>query len=196
MTHMGLPAFVRQVHFIEDRVTALERAVDAVQAATGARWVAAYTPDADRGAFTLGAAAGDMPFGELDAVDQDDEALVALRAERDVLDAPGGSVLAGSLLLPFVAAGRIRGLLAVGAVPYAYTSAEREALQTVATAVGLALEVLQGRALGRELARWRERAEWAERELAVLHRVLDQPEPGSDAAGGSLAGNESASASS
>ncbi|HEV2738055.1 MAG TPA: GAF domain-containing protein [Candidatus Elarobacter sp.] len=196
MTHMGLPAFVRQVHFIEDRVTALERAVDAVQAATGAGWVAAYTPDADGGAFTLGAAAGDMPFGELDAVDQDDEALVALRAERDVLDAPGGSVLAGSLLLPFVAAGRIRGLLAVGAVPYAYTAAEREALQTVATAVGLALEVLQGRALGRELARWRERAEWAERELAVLHRVLDQPAPGSDAAGGSLAGNESASASS
>jgi GAF domain-containing protein len=191
---MGLPAFVRQVHFIEDRVTALERAVDAVQAATGAAWVAAYTPDAD-GVFTLGAAAGDMPFGELDVIDQDDEAIVALRAERDALDAPGGSVVTGSLLLPFVAAGRIRGLIAVGSVPYAYTAAEREALQAVATAVGLAMEVLQGRALGRELVRWRERAEWAERELAVLHRVLDQA-PGSDAAGGSLAGNESASASS
>ena len=195
MTHSGLPAFVRQVHFIEDRVTALERAVDAVQFATGAAWVAAYTPDAD-GVYTLGAAAGDMPFGDLDTVDQDDEAMVALRAERDALDAPPGSVLAGSLLLPFVAAGRIRGLLAVGAVPYAYTAAERDGLQDVATAVGLALEVLHARALGREAARWRERAEWAERELAVLHRVLDQPTPGWDAAGGSLAGNDSASASS
>jgi hypothetical protein len=198
MTHTGLPAFAREVHFIEDRVTALERAVDAVQSATGAAWVAAYTPDAD-GVYTCAAAAGEMPFGELDAVDQDDAALVALRAERDALDAPAGSVLAGSLLLPFVAAGRIRGLLAAGAVPYAYTATERDGLQAVATAVGLALEVLQGRALGRELARWRERAEWAERELAVLHRVLDpgfQPTPGCDAAGGSLAGNDSASASS
>jgi hypothetical protein len=57
--------------------------------------------------------------------------------------------------------------------------------------------VLQAHALRRELTRWRERAEWAERELAVLHRVLDpQPTPGWDAAGGSLAGNDSASASS
>lgn len=195
MTHSGLPAFVRQVHFIEDRVTALERAVDVVQFATGAAWVAAYTLDPD-GVFTLGSAAGDMPFGELDAVDQDDEAMVALRAERDALEAPAGSVLAGALLLPFVAAGRLRGLMALGAVPYAYTGAEREGLQAVATAVGLAMEVLQARALSREVARWRERAEWAERELAVLHRVLDQPTPGWDAAGGSLAGNDSASASS
>jgi hypothetical protein len=174
MTHSALPAFVRQVHFIEDRVTALERAVDAVQSATGAGWVAAYTPDAD-GLFTCGAAAGDMPFGELDAVDQDDEAMVALRAERGALDAPAGSVLAGALVLPFVAAGRIRGLIAVGAVPYAYTAGEREGLEAVANAVGLALEVLNARELRREVARWRERAEWAERELAVLHRVLDGP---------------------
>jgi len=195
MTHSGLPAFVRQVHFIEDRLTMLERAVDAVQCASGAAWVGAYTPDID-GAYTLGAAAGDVPYGDLDAIDQDDEAIVALRAERDALDAPSGSVLAGSMLLPFVAAGRIRGLLAVGPVPYAYTAAERCSLQDVATAVGLALEVLHGRALRSEIARWRERAEWAERELAVLHRVLDQPTPGWDAAGGSLAGNDSASASS
>jgi hypothetical protein len=196
MTHSGLPAFARQVHFIEDRVTALERAVDAVQSATGAGWVAAYTPDAE-GVFTCGAAAGDMPFGTLDAVDQDDEAMVALRAERDALDAPGGSVLAGALVLPFIAAGRIRGLIAVGSVPYAYTAGERQGLQAVATEVGLALEVLTARELRRDLARWRERAEWAERELGVLHRVLDaQPTPGWDAAGGSLAGNDSASASS
>jgi GAF domain-containing protein len=174
MSHAGLPAFVRDVHFIEDRVTALERAVDAVQSATGAAWVAAYTPDGD-GLFTVGAAAGEMPFGALDAVDHDDEAMVALRAERGALDAPPGSVLAGALVLPFVAGGRITGLLAVGAVPYAYTPAERESLMAVASAVGLALEVLQGHALRRELARCRERADWAERELAVLHRVLDGP---------------------
>ncbi len=174
MSHSGLPAFAREVHFIEDRVTALERAVDAVESATGAAWVAAYTPDAE-GVFTCGAAAGDMPFGTLDAIDEDDEALVALRADRGALDAPGGSVLAGALVLPFVAAGRIRGLIAAGKVPYAYTSVEREGLAAVASAVGLALEVLQARELRREVARWRERAEWAERELAVLHRVLDGP---------------------
>ncbi len=174
MTHSGLPAFVRQVHFIEDRVTVLERAVDAVATATGAVWVAAYTPDSD-GAYTLSAAAGDMPFGSLDLVDQDDAAMVALRADREALDAPPASVLAGALLLPFVAAGRIRGMIVVGPVPYAYTAAEREGLQGAATAVGLALEVLQVHALRRELARFRERADWAERELAVLHRVLDGP---------------------
>ncbi len=174
MTHPGLPSFARDVHYIEDRVTALERAVDAVQAASGASWVAAYTPDG-AGIFTLGAAAGDMPFGELDAIDEDDAGMVALRAERDALDAPADSVLAGSLLLPFVAAGRLRGVIAVGAVPYPYTALELASLQSVATAVGLALEVLQVRALRRELTIWRERAEWAERELAVLHRVLDGP---------------------
>ena len=56
--------------------------------------------------------------------------------------------------------------------------------------------VVQLRALRKELTHWRERAEWAERELAVLHRVLDYPGPGSEAAGGSLAGNDSATASS
>jgi hypothetical protein len=174
MTHSGLPAFARAVHFIEDRVTALERAVDAVQSATGAAWVAAYTPDGD-GLFTLGAAAGDMPFGALEAVDHDDEAMIALRAHRGALDAPAGSVLAGALALPFVAAGRVTGLIAVGHVPYAYTDGERESLLSVASAVGLALEVLQGHALRRELTRCRERADLAERELAVLHRALDGP---------------------
>ena len=174
MNQPGLPAFARRVHFIEDRVTALEGAVDAVQSATGASWVAAYTPDGD-GLFTLAAAAGDMPFDTLDAVDHDDALMVALRAERDVLDAPAGSVLAGTLALPFVAAGRITGLMVAGPVPYAYTDAERETLMSIASAVGLALEVLQGHALRRELARCRERADWAERELAVLHRALDGP---------------------
>ena len=174
MNHSGLPAFAREVHFIEDRVTALERAVDAFQSATGAEWVGAYTPDGE-GLFTLGAAAGELPFDSLDAIDHDDAALVALRAERGALDAPAGSVLAGALALPFVAAGRITGLVAVGPVPYAYNAGEREALLSAATAVGLALEVLQGHALRRELARCRERAEWAERELAVLHRALDGP---------------------
>ena len=174
MTHSGLPAFVRDVHFFEDRVTALERAVDAVQSATGAAWVGAYTPDGE-GLFTLGAAAGDIPFGPLDAVDHDDPAMIALRAERGAVDAPAGSVLAGALALPFVAAGRVTGLIAVGPVPYTYTGGERESLLAVATAVGLALEVLQGHALRRELTRCRERAEWAERELAVLHRVLAGP---------------------
>ena len=174
MNHPGLPAFARQVHFIEDRVTALEGAVDAVQAATGASWVAAYTPDGD-GLLTLAAAAGEMPFGAVDAIDHDDALMVALRAERDALDAPAGSVLAGALALPFVAAGRITGLMVAGSVPYAYTDAERDTLMAVATAVGLALEVLAGHALRRELARCRERADWAERELAVLHRVLDEP---------------------
>lgn len=180
MTHSGLPAFARQVHFIEDRVTALEGAVDAVQSATGAGWVAAYTPDGD-GLFSLAAASGDMPFGALDAVDHDDAALVALRAERTALDAPGASMLAGTLVLPFIAAGRITGLIAVGPVPYAYTGGERESLLAVASAVGLALEVLQGHALRRELTRCRERADWAERELAVLHRVLDGPLTRADA---------------
>jgi hypothetical protein len=195
MTQNGLLAFARQVHFVEDRATALERAVDAVQGATGAAWVAAYTRD-DSGTFTRSAAAGDVPFGSPDAVDADDQAIVMLRSERGAIDGPEESVLAGTLVLPFLTAGGITGLLAAGPALHSYTLAERERLFAVANAVGIALELQQLRALRKELAVWRERAEWAERELAVLHRVLDYPAPGSDAAGGSLAGNDSATASS
>jgi|GEM_PF-2309097 len=194
MTQSGLTAFARQVHFVEDRATVLERTADAVQGATGAAWVAAYTRD-DAGSFTRGAAAGEVPFGSPDGVDADDPALVAMRTERGAVDGPEESVLAGTLVLPFLTGGGVTGMLAVGPALHPYTPAERERLFAVANAVAIALEVQQLREVRRELAAWRERAEWAERELAVLQRVLSYA-PGSDAAGGSLAGNDSASASS
>ena len=195
MTQTGLLAFARQIHFVEDRATALERTVDAVQGATSAAWVAAYTRD-DSGTFTRCTAAGDVPFGSPDAVDADDPAIVMLRSERGAIDGPEESVLAGTLVLPFLTAGGITGLLAAGPALHPYTPTERERLFVVANAVGIALELLQLRAVRKELAVWRERAEWAEREVAVLHRVLDYAGPGSAAAGGSLAGNDSATASS
>ena len=173
MVLRSLAAFARQVHFVEDRATALERAVDTVHSATGAAWVAAYTPD-EAGVFTRTAAAGEIPFGSPDAAEQDDPALIALRAERAPIDGPGESMLAGALVLPFVTAGGITGFLALGPAAHPYMPAERDALSAVAHAVGLALEVLAARSLRREVAHLRERAEWAEHELAVLHRVLER----------------------
>jgi GAF domain-containing protein len=171
MTVSALRAFARQVHFIEDRATVLERAVETIQGVTGAAWVGAYT-GTDGGAFMLAAAAGDVPFGSPDTVDADDPAAVALRATRDAVDGPEDSLLAGTLVLPFVAAGKVTGLLAVGAPRRPYAADHRETLASVATAVGLALEILYVQALRADLEHARERADWAEHELAVLHRVL------------------------
>ena len=173
MIPSGLLTFARQVHFIEDPATVLERAVDIIESATGAAWVAAYTWS-ETGELTRSAASGDIPFGSPDVVDADDPSLVALRAERSALDGAEESALAGSLVLPFLSAGGITGLLAVGPAAEPYADDMREALHTVATSTGLALESLQVKALRTELAHWRERAEWAERELGLLHRVLDR----------------------
>jgi hypothetical protein len=169
----SLTDLARHVHFIEDRATMLERVVDAVQSATGSAWVAAYTPDAP-GTFVRSAAAGEIPFGSPDAAERDDPALVALRASLAPLDGPEESVLAGALVLPFVAAGGIAGFLALGPAEEEFSAADEQTLVDLAGAVGIALGVLESQALRREVEQWRERAEWAERELAVLHRVLDR----------------------
>jgi GAF domain-containing protein len=178
MTLSALRVFARQVHFMEDGATVVERAVEVVQGATGATWVGAYTAAAD-GSLTLAAAAGEIPFGSPETVDVDDPMLVALRAERGPVDAPDDSVLPGTLALPFVAAGRVTGLLAVGAPRRPYAADYRETLRSVAFNVGLALEVLQVRGLRAQLEEWRERTEWAEQELATLHRLLDRMQNGS-----------------
>ena len=169
----GLLSFARRVHFIEDPATVLERAVDITQSSTGAAWVAAYTWT-EEGELTRTAASGDIPFGSPDVVDADDPSLVALRAERVALEGHEESALAGALVLPFVSAGGITGLIAVGPAADEYEPDLREALHNVATAAGLALESLQVKALKSDLAAWRERAEWAERELELLHRVMDR----------------------
>jgi GAF domain-containing protein len=174
MMRSALPAFARHVHFIEDRATVVERAVEEVQRVTGAAWTAAYTPD--EGSLTRAAMAGDVPFGIPEEVDQDDAALIELRAVRGVIDGSGESVLAGALVLPFVVAGRVTGLLALGPAPEPFTPAERELLGAVASAVGLAFEVLAVRALRREIAYWRGRAELAQCELDVVHGVRRAPE--------------------
>ncbi|HEV3085815.1 MAG TPA: GAF domain-containing protein [Candidatus Elarobacter sp.] len=178
MTVSALRVFTRQVHFIEDGATVVERAVEVVQGTTGAAWVGAYTATAD-GSLMLAAAAGEVPFGSPESIDADDPMLVALRAERASVDAPEDSVLAGTLALPFVAGGKVTGLLAVGAPRRPYASDYRETLQAVATNVGLALEVLQVRGLRAQLEEWRERTEWAEQELATLHRLFDRVRSGS-----------------
>ncbi len=160
----ALLAFARHVHFIEDRATVIERAVEEIRRVTGASWTAAYTP-AEDGWLTRAAMAGEVPCDLPDELDQDDPALIELRAARRAIDAPAESVLAGTLALPFVVAGRVTGLLVVGPAAEPFSAAEREILGAVAAAVGLAFEVLALRALRREVAYWRGRAENAQREL-------------------------------
>ncbi|HEX3467856.1 MAG TPA: GAF domain-containing protein [Candidatus Elarobacter sp.] len=176
MMRNALLAFANRVHFIEDRATVVERTVEEIRRATGAAWVAAYTP-VDEGCVTLAAMAGDIAFGAPDEIDQDDPALVELRAERSLLDGPADSVLAGALLLPFVVAGRITGLLVVAPPADRFSSAERELLGSVARAVGLAFEVLAVRALRREATYWRGRAESAQRELEAVRGRRTPPTP-------------------
>jgi GAF domain-containing protein len=174
MMRSALLAFARRVHFIEDRATVVERAAEEIQRVTGAAWVAAYTP-ADDGWLTRAAMAGDLPFEIPEEVDQDDAALIELRAARGVIDGPPESVLTGALILPFVVAGRVTGLLAVGPTPKRFTAAEREILGAVAGAVGLAFEVLAVRGLRREVAYWRGRAELLQCELDVARSGRREP---------------------
>ena len=63
----------------------------------------------------------------------------------------------------------------VGPVPEPFTPAEREILGAVAAAVGLAFEVLAVRALRREVAYWRGRAEFAQHELDIVHGAAIEP---------------------
>ena len=172
MTQNGLLAFARRVHRFEDRETALELVVDEVQHATGAAWVAAYTRDAS-GGFSRGAAAGEVPFASPDRVNENDPALGALRAKCDAIDAPKSSVLAGTVVLPFITAEGLVGLLDVGPALAPYSETVRGGLAAVANAVGLALAILDGRSMRKDLERWRDRAKLAERELTVLHHALD-----------------------
>jgi hypothetical protein len=175
MMRSALLAFARHVHFIEDRATVVERAVEELQRVTGAVWAAAYTP-VDDGCVTRAAMAGDVPFEIPEEVDQDDPALIELRAVRGVIDGPPESVLVGTLVLPFVVAGRVTGLLALGPAPEPFMPAEREILGAVAEAVGLAFEVLAVRALRREISYWRGRAELAQCELDVVRGIRRDPE--------------------
>jgi GAF domain-containing protein len=175
MTRSALLAFARRVHFIEDRATVVESAVEEIQRLTGAVWAAAYTP-VDDGWVTRAAMAGDVPFEIPEEVDQDDPALIELRAVRGVIDGPSESVLVGALILPFVVAGRVTGLLALGPAPEPFTDAEREILGAVAGAVGLAFEVLAVRALRREITYWRGRAELAQCELDVVRGIRRDPD--------------------
>lgn len=175
MMRSALLAFARHVHFIEDRATVVERAAEEIQRVTGAAWTAAYTPG-DDGWMTRAAMAGEVPFDIPEELDQDDRALIELRAVRGVVDGPAESVLEGAVLLPFVVAGRVTGLIAVGPAAAPFPPAEREILGAVAVAVGLAFEVLAVRALRRDVDRWRTRAEFAERELDVV-RGNDRRQP-------------------
>ena len=167
MMRSALLVFSQRVHFIDDRATVIERAVEEIERVTSAAWVAAYTP-ADDSRMTRAAMAGDVSFDVPEEIDSDDPALVDLRAVRGTVDGPPESVLTAALVLPFVVAGRITGLIAVGPAPAPFTAAEREALGAVAGAVGLAFEVLAVRALRREVAQWRSRAELAQAELDVV----------------------------
>jgi hypothetical protein len=172
MTQSGLLAFARRVHRFEDRETALELVVDEVQSATGAAWVAAYTRDTTSDGFSRSAAAGEVPFATPDRVNANDPVLSALRAACDAIDAPKSSVLAGTVVLPFVTADGIVGLLDVGPALKPYSETVRSALAAVGNAVGLALAILDGRSMRKDLEHWRDRAKLAEGELTVLHQAL------------------------
>ena len=107
MTHAGLPAFARQVHFIEDRVTALERAVDACSPPPApAGWPPTRrTPKASSRSARRPATCRSARWTRSTRTTRRwSRSRRPRRAGR-----ARGSVLAGALVLPFVAAGRIAG---------------------------------------------------------------------------------------
>jgi len=99
-------------------------------------------------------------FTQSQSVDENDPALVAMRARRVVADLHAlGSALPGVLAFPMIVRGELNGALVCGNKEYAeaYAPDEIESLRNMAAAVGHALEALRVREL-EERVRFLERA--------------------------------------
>ena len=122
--------FAREAAFITDRDVLLDRATSVLETRAGASSVA----------FLLDDGAG--PYG---GVDENDPALVTLRASHDVVDLHGvDSALKGEFAYPMLARGRLVGALVLGprSNGESYAPDESQAIAQVAHGVGVALDLL------------------------------------------------------
>ena len=176
----ALRAFGRQAHFVLSRDALVNRCAETIQRHAGASGVGVFLRYGGD-SFMRAAQRGDNRFAAVLA--PDDPALVAARASLQPSVALDGA-LADARVFPLVVRGELTGLIACApkSSGEAYAPDERQTLAELATSVGLALDGLRLRDLEANVAdlsvraaeaeALRSRADFAERQLAVLQDVL------------------------
>jgi hypothetical protein len=141
----ALLRFARDAAFITDLGTLLQRTVDEIVQHVEAGSVAILMPD--RGAFASAYARGTAP----PAVDENDPALVSLRARKEPVDLHAfRTSLDGEYAFPMVSRGELIGVLVCGLkrTGDSYAPDEIAALATLAMSVAAALDTLTTGASG------------------------------------------------
>jgi hypothetical protein len=147
----ALRTFAREVAYVTDPHVAVERAHAELLAHTGAASVSVYVADGTQ-AIRVDPAEGAAP----DAVAVDDPALVRMRADRAPCDLTGlPTAFAGEWAFPMCVRDAITGTVVLGPKSNgeAYAPDEIATIETVALALGNALDALQTAALKAEVAR-------------------------------------------
>ncbi len=130
----ALRAFSKEAAFISDPALVVERTIAILRDRTDCTWANVLTYD------------GERTYG---GIDENDPALVTLRATRDVVSLRGlETSVRGEYCFPMSAGGRLLGALVVGPkqLGESFAPDERDAIASVAHGVGVALALLAAEA--------------------------------------------------
>ena len=144
LAETALRAFARRAGYMEDVAKLLDAAVDEVRRHTGAPAVAVYSVDESGYRRLRLSGVADYPV----EIDNDDPAMVAVRADQGAVDLDGHNSAMGDdgCIFPMLVLGRLRGLVVCANRPGEhYASYEKTLLLEVAQAVGAAWRILIGR---------------------------------------------------
>ncbi|HEX8805967.1 MAG TPA: GAF domain-containing protein [Candidatus Aquilonibacter sp.] len=161
----ALTEFGREAAFVTNEDALLDRAIEKLEHHTDARSAAILLDGAGR--YAAMRSFGD---GALPAIDENDAAILALKAHHDPIDPHQyASNLHGALALPMLARGRLCGIMLLGerAGGEAYAPDEIAALSQMAQGVGSAIDVLSATQTDASVA------DAVRRELAPLRTQLD-----------------------
>jgi GAF domain-containing protein len=140
--------FAQDSSYITDRDVLLSRCVKTIERYAKARGAGIWTAQSP----TYRAAAS--TFESSPVVDENDPALVAMRARRVIVELRDtDSTLPGALAFPMIVRGELLGVLLCGAKAddETYAPDERDALASLASSVGHALDAIEVRELRRRL---------------------------------------------
>jgi hypothetical protein len=151
----GLRNFARHVVFMNDAQKIASQAVQAVCARTDASWSAIYEAASSGPEYSLSARCGD--HSPPTRVDEDDPAIVAMRADRAAIEHLPDCAVGDALLLPLSTRGQLAGFIACGPKTSGESFApdERDALMQLAHGVAVALDGVRLTALEAEVSRLR-----------------------------------------
>lgn len=151
----ALRDFARHVVFMSDAQKIASHAVQTVCARTHAPWSAIYEASSSEREYGLSARCGE--HSPPTRVDDDDPAIVAMRADRAAIEHLPNCAVGDALLLPLSTRGQLTGFIACGPKTSgeAFAPDERDALMQLAHGVAVALDGVRLTALEAEVSRLR-----------------------------------------